>query len=166
MKVGVYAILIAALVPIQAVVLPHLSLWGVKPDVGFIFVCLVGLFEGELEGLLVGMAVGFVMSLFSAEELIVGIVTKAGVGYMAGIAGRQVVDLAPVMLVAGLFAASCVVGVLTAFTLRSNEENLVLWGLKSIILPQACYNAVIGGVLYWVAWSRLSIERWGSEYRV
>ena len=166
MKIGVYAILIAALVPAQAVLLPHLSLWGVKPDLGFIFVCLVGLFEGELEGLLVGMAVGFVMNLFSAEELIVGIVTKAGVGYVAGIAGRQVVDLAPVLLVGGLFVASSAVGFLTSFTLRTNEENLVLWGMKSIILPQACYNAVIGGVLYWVAWSRLSIERWGSEYRV
>ncbi len=166
MKVGVYVVLIAALVPAQSVLLPHISLWGVKPDLGFIFVCLVGLFEGELEGLLVGMAVGFVMNLFSAEELIVGIITKAGVGYMAGLAGRQVVDLAPVMLIVGLFVASSLVGFLSAFTLRFNDENLVLWGIKSIVLPQAFYNAVIGGALYWVAWSRLNIERWGSEYRV
>ncbi len=46
MKVGVYVVLIAALVPAQSVLLPHISLWGVKPDLGFIFVCLVGLFEG------------------------------------------------------------------------------------------------------------------------
>ncbi len=166
MKVGVYTILIAALVPIQSVLLPHISLWGVKPDLGFILVCLVGFFEGELEGLLVGMTVGFVMNLFSAEEPIVGIVTQAGVGYMAGLAGRQVVDLAPVMLVVGLFVASSLVGFLTAFTLRFNDEHLVVWGIKSIVLPQACYNAVIGGAFYWMVWNRLNIERWGSEYRV
>ncbi|MBI3357025.1 MAG: hypothetical protein HY038_09705, partial [Nitrospirae bacterium] len=81
MKALLYAILIAGLVPIQSVLLPHVSVWDVKPDLGFIVVCLVGLFGGEFEGLMVGLALGWIMSLFSAGDLIVGMVTKGGVGY-------------------------------------------------------------------------------------
>ncbi len=57
MKASVYAILLLCLVPIQSVLLPHVSLWGVKPDLGLVVVCLAGLLAGELEGLLVGLAV-------------------------------------------------------------------------------------------------------------
>jgi ABC-type glycerol-3-phosphate transport system permease component len=49
MKVFWYAILIAILVPIQAVLLPHVSVWNVKPDLGLVAVCLIGLLGGALE---------------------------------------------------------------------------------------------------------------------
>lgn len=166
MKVLIYAVLITLLIPVQSILLPHVSVWDVKPDLGFILVCLVGLFDGEMEGLLVGMAVGLAMNLFSAEDLVVGIATKGGLGYAAGLAGRQLVYLSPVILVVGLFAASCVVGVLTAFTLRLSDEHVLRWGIATVVLPEACYNAVIGGALYWALWSRLNIERWVSEYRI
>lgn len=166
MKVFIYAVLIAILIPVQSILLPHVSVWDVKPDLGFILVCLVGLFDGELEGLLVGMAVGLAMNLFSAEDLVAGIATKGGLGYAAGLAGRQLVYLSPVVLVAGLFVASCIVGLLTAFTLRLSDEYSIVWGISTIVLPEACYNAVIGGALYWAVWSRLNIERWVSEYRI
>ena len=52
MKALVYTILLLGLVPIQSVVLPHMIPWGVRPDLGFIVVCLVGLVAGEFEGLL------------------------------------------------------------------------------------------------------------------
>jgi hypothetical protein len=165
MKALLYAILIAGLVPIQAVLLPHVSVGDVKPDLGFIVVCLVGLFEGEFEGLMVGLALGWIMSLFSAGDLIVGMVTKGGVGYVAGLAGRQVVYLSPVVLVMGLMVASCLAGLLTAVLLKLNEQQDVWWAIRTIVLPQAFFDAVVGGALYWVAWSRLNIERWVSEYR-
>jgi len=165
MKALWYAILIACLVPIQSVLLPHVSVWAVKPDIGFIVVCLVGLLGGELEGLLVGLAMGWVMSLFSAEDLIFSMVTKGGVGYVAGLVGRQVVYLTPVVLVMGLLVTSCLAGLLTAFSLTLNEAQDLWWAIRAVVLPQALFDAVVGGTLYWMVWSRLNIERWVSDYR-
>lgn len=166
MKMLFYAALIAGLVPIQSVLLPYLSVWDVKPDVGLIAICLVGLFGGELEGLLVGLALGWVMSLFSAGDLLSSMVTKGGVGYVAGLAGRQVAHITPVVLVMGLLVTSCLAGLLTAFSLKPNEGQDLWWAIRAVVLPQACFDAVVGGVLYWVVWSRVNVERMFSEYRL
>ncbi|MEK7800288.1 MAG: hypothetical protein AAB314_01200, partial [Nitrospirota bacterium] len=93
MKALIYCTVIVGLVPVQSVLLSHLSVWGVKPDLGFVAVCLIGLIAGELDGLLVGLALGWAMSLFSAQDLISSVILKGAVGYIAGLAGRQVVYL-------------------------------------------------------------------------
>ncbi len=165
MKALVYTMLLLGLVPIQSVVLPHMIPWGVRPDLGFIVVCLVGLVAGEFEGLLVGLAVGWLMSLFSAESLSFGMITKGGIGYAAGLAGRQVVYLTPVVLVIGLFMISILAGLLTAFTLKLNDQQDVWWAIRAVVLPQACFDAVVGGAIYWVIWSRLNVERLSAAYR-
>ncbi|MGQ0694270.1 MAG: hypothetical protein ACT4OL_01685 [Nitrospiraceae bacterium] len=166
MKTLLYAVLLVGLVPIQSILMPHLSMWGVKPDLGLIVVCLIGLFGGELEGLLVGLALGWIMSLFSAEDLGFSMVSKGAVGYVAGLVGRQVANLTPVVLVVGLLAISCIAGLSTALSLKLNEEQNLWWALRAVVLPQACFNAAVGGSLYWLAWSRLAVERWVSEYRM
>lgn len=165
MKVLIYAVLLVGLVPIQSVLMPHLSVWGVKPDLGLIVVCLVGLFAGELEGLVVGLAVGWIISLFSAESLLLSMVTKGGVGYAAGLAGRQVVYLTPVGLVIGLLVVSILAGLLTAGSLRLNDQQDMWWAFRAIVLPQACFDAAMGGAIYWAVWSRLNVERTVSAYR-
>jgi len=58
MKFIFYLILVLLLVPLQTTLLPHLSVWNIKPDLGLVAAALVGLFAGELEGLLVGLAIG------------------------------------------------------------------------------------------------------------
>jgi NhaP-type Na+/H+ or K+/H+ antiporter len=52
-----------------------------------------------------------------------------------------------------------------AVSLKLNEQQDVWWAIWTVVLPQAFFDAVVGGVLYWVVWSRLNIERWVSEYR-
>jgi LytS/YehU family sensor histidine kinase len=165
MKTFMYAALIAGLVPIQSILLPHLSLWNVKPDVGLIAVCLVGLFGGELEGLLIGLAMGWVMSLFSAGDLASSMVTKGVAGYLAGLAGRQVAHMTPVVLLMGLLVTSCLAGLVTAVSLKPNDQQDLWWAVQSVVLPQACFDAAVGGVLYWLASNRVDVERWVSEYR-
>ena len=166
MKTLLYALLLAGLVPVQSILMPHLSVWGVKPDLGLVVVCLIGLFRGELEGLLVGLALGWVLSLFSAEDLASSMVSKGVVGYVAGLAGRQVVHVTPVVLIVGLLAISCFAGLFTVFSLTLNEEQDLWWAIRAVVLPQACFNAAVGGALYWLVWSRLTVERWASEYRI
>jgi hypothetical protein len=157
--------LIVGLVSVQAVLLPHATVWGVMPDLGLIVVCLVGLFEGELEGLLLGLALGWIMSLFSATDLAASMITKGAVGYVAGIAGRHVVYLAPAVLLLGILLASCASGLLTAALLNLSDQQDWWWAVRTVVVPQAIIDAMVGGALYWLVWSRLNIQRWVSEYR-
>lgn len=166
MKALLYFAVIVGLVPIQSVLLPHITLWGVKPDLGFVAVCLVGLIAGELDGLLVGLALGWAMSLFSAQDLISGAVLKGAMGFVAGLAGRQVVYLSPIVLMVGLLAVSCLAGLVTPFVLKLSVQQDWWWAVWTVVLPQACLDAVIGGLIYWLMWSCLNIEQLMSESRM
>ena len=166
MKVIAWVVLIAALVPIQSALLPHATVWGVTPDLGLIVVCLAGVLGGELHGLLVGIALGLVMSLFSAADPVAGMVIKGAVGYVAGLAGRHVVYLSPVILAVGILVTSCFAGLLTVSLLKLSEQQDLWWALRTVVLPQSVLDAVVGAVVYWVAWSRLNVERWMAEYRM
>jgi hypothetical protein len=165
MKVAVYALLIVLLVPLQAIVLPHLSVWNVKPDLALVAVCLIGFLAGELEGVLAGLALGWVMSLFSADDLGFSMLTKGGVGFLSGLAGRQIAHMTPAVLALGLMIASAMAGLLMVASVRLSDDQDLWWALRTVVLPQACFDAVVGGLVYWLAWSRLNIERFMLEQR-
>lgn len=166
MKALVYCLVIIGLVSVHAVLLSHVSVWGVKPDLGFVAVCLIGLIGGELDGLLVGLALGWAMSLFSAQDLVSSAVLKGLVGFVAGFAGRQMVYLSPFILVMGLLVLSCVTGLVMGFALKLNPQQDWWWAAWTVVLPQACLDAVIGGAIYWLMWSRLNVEQLMSESRM
>lgn len=166
MKAFIYGVIIVGIVPVQSVVLPHLTLWGVKPDLGVVAVCLIGLISGELDGLLVGVAVGWALSLFSAQDMITGAILKGGLGFVAGLAGRQMVYLSPLVLVSGLLVVSCLVGLVTPLALKLNSQQDLWWAVWNVALPQACLDAVIGGAIYWLMWSQFNIEQLMSESRM
>ncbi len=165
MKVLALAVLIALLVPVQSVLLPQLSVWGVMPDSGLIMVCLIGLFGGELSGFLAGLVLGWVMSLFSAADPVTSMVIKGAVGYFAGLAGRHVVYVSPPVVALGILGASCAAGLMTAVLFKLNDQQSLWWAVRTVVLPQGMMDARAGGAVYWVAWSRLNVERWVSEYR-
>ncbi len=166
MKMFIYGAIIVGIVPVQSVLLPHLTLWGVKPDLGVVAVCLIGLISGELDGLLVGVAVGWALSLFSAQDVIIGAMLKGSLGFVAGLAGRQMVYLSPLVLVSGLLVVSCLVGLVTPVVLRLNPQQDFWWAIWNVALPQACLDAVIGGAIYWLMWSQFNIEQLMSESRM
>jgi hypothetical protein len=166
MKALIYGAIIVGIVPVQSVLLPHVTLWGVKPDLGVVAVCLIGLISGELDGLLVGVAVGWALSLFSAEDVLTGAMLKGALGFAAGLAGRQMVYLSPLVLVSGLLVVSCLVSLVTPFVLKLNPQQDLWWAVWNVALPQACLDAVIGGTIYWLMWSQFNIEQVMSESRM
>jgi hypothetical protein len=166
MRVVGYVLLIAALVPLQIVLMPYATLWDVKPDMGLIAVCLAGLLGGELEGLLVGLAVGWVMSLFSAEALSTSMLIKGGVGLISGVAGRQIAHITPLVVMLGFLGASGAAGLVTAVLLPLGDRQDMWWALGAVVLPQACFDAVVGGTIYWMAWGRFNIERVALDHRI
>jgi len=158
-KIVVYACAIAALVAVHITLLPYVSVWGVKPDIGLVAVCFIGVLAGELEGLVVGLLVGWAMSLFSAADLGTSMVAKGGLGFLAGLAGRQVAQVTPLLLVSGLVIASTLSSLMTIWSLKPNDQQDIWWMIRTILMPQACFDAVVGGLCYWLIWSQVNFDR-------
>jgi hypothetical protein len=159
MKLLLYSGLILFMVPLHTTVLPHVSLWGVIPDAGLVAAVLVGLVAGELEGLLVGLAVGWLLNMYSAGDLWLSLASNGGGGLLAGLLGRQVAQVTPVVLSIGLFAISLLGGLVAMSTMKNATLGDSWWMVQSIVLPQACLDAALGAGLVWVVNQRLVIDR-------
>ncbi len=149
--------LVLLLIPLQTTLLPHVSVWEVKPDLGLVAACFVGLFAGELQGVVVGLVIGWALNLFSAGDLWVSLVTKGGAGFLAGMMGRHLTHVSPMLIGIGVLIVSCLSGLVELFTVTSLSESW--WHVSSIVLPQACYDAVVAGGLYWILSEWLMRER-------
>ena len=163
MKYLFYLILVLLLVPLQTTLLPHLSVWNIKPDLGLVAAALVGLFAGELEGLLVGLAIGWVLSLFSAGELWLSLMTNGGVGLLAGFLGRQVSQVTSLSLGVGLLLVSLASGLFAAMNFKQLDVSQMWWMVESIVFPQACFDGVVGAGLYWLLSQRFNVTRLRTE---
>lgn len=150
MKLLFYLILVVLLVPLQTTILPHLSMWNIKPDLGLVAAALVGLFAGELEGLLVGLAIGWILNLFSAGELWLSLLTNGGVGILAGFLGRQLSQVTSLSMGAGLLLVSLSSGLLAVMNFQNLDMSQIWWMVQSIVLPQACFDGAVGAGLFWV----------------
>src|SRR4051812_37290956 len=135
MKFLFYFVLVLLLVPMQTTLLPHLTVWNIKPDLGLVAAALIGLFAGELEGLLVGLTIGWVLNLFSAGELWLSLLTNGGVGLLAGFLGRQVSQVTPFSLGGMLLLVSLVSGLLAAINFKSLDISQMWWMVESIVVP-------------------------------
>ena len=163
MKFFFYLTLVLLLVPLQTTLLPHLSVWNIKPDLGLVAAALVGLFAGELEGLLVGLTIGWVLSLFSAGELWLSLLTNGGVGLLAGFLGRQVSQMNSVSVGVGLLLVSLVSGMFAAMNFPHLDVSQMWWMIESIVFPQAFYDGVVGAGLYWLLSQRFDVARLRTE---
>ena len=154
MKFLWYGGLVLLLVPVQTTLLPHIAIWGIKPD--------LGLLAGELEGLLVGLAIGWVLNLYSAGDLWLSLVTTAGAGLFAGLVGRQVAQVTPTILSIGLLVLSLAGGVVAVLSMKNATISDTWWMMQSVVVPQACFDAVLGAGLLWVLGQRFILLRFGT----
>lgn len=154
-----YSIVILLLVPLQTTLLPHVSIWGLTPDVGLAVAALIGLFAGELEGLIVGLAIGWILNMYSACDLWVSLITKGGVGLLAGLLGQHVAHVTPTVVSVGLLIFSAVGGAMAVLTMKSAVGTDIWWMVQSMVLPQACLDAVAGAGLFYVANQWLAGDR-------
>ena len=159
MKFLFYFVLVLLLVPMQTTLLPHLSVWNIKPDLGLVAAALIGLFAGELEGLLVGLTIGWVLNLFSAGELWLSLLTNGGVGLLAGFLGRQVSQVTPFSLGGMLLLVSLMSGLLAAINFKGLDISQMWWMVESVVVPQACFDGAVGAGFYWLLSRRFDLTR-------
>lgn len=159
MKFLLYLGVVLLVVPLQTVVLPHATLGGIKPDLGLIAAAVVGLMGGELEGLLLGLTIGWLLNLYSAGDPWLSVLTTGGTGLVAGLLGRQVAHVTPTLLCVGLFSLSMISGVVGVGTMKAATAADIWSMVYSIVLPQACLDAGVGTGFFWLTEQLFSVER-------
>jgi hypothetical protein len=150
MRLVLYAVLVLTVVPIQATLLNHVNILDVRPDLGLIVVCLVGFFGGELDGLLLGIILGWSQDLLSAGELWVNVVSKGGAGFLAGLAGRHLAHITPTVLLIGLGAISCFSNLAFVYSMKISDWDVIWHAIHSKVLIQGIFDAALGTAVYWL----------------
>jgi len=145
MKVAAYIALVLLVIPIQIVLLDRISIAGIRPDLALVTVCLIGLYRGEMETVLAGLAMGFAQDLFSGGALWGNLCLKPVLGLMAGLARRNLVNLTWAFVLTLILGLSLLSGSVMYLlkSLTGSGANFFL-AVRGIILPQACYDAVLG----------------------
>jgi hypothetical protein len=146
---------------VQTTLLPHVAIWDIKPDLGLVVAALIGVLAGELDGLLVGLAIGWILNLYSAGDLWLNLVTTGGAGLFAGLLARQVAEITPTILSVGLLLLSLAGGLVAAFSMKYSSMSDTWWMVQFVVVPQACFDAVVGAALLWVIEQRLAVPRFG-----
>lgn len=154
MKQALYAGLVFGVVPVQTTILHVVSLGGVRPDLCLIVTCLAGFLAGELEGMFLGLMLGFVQDLFSAGGGWLNMASKGAIGLLAGLAAKHLTRVSPKVILATLFGLSCLSSLIFLIGLRVGEGLIdELRMVRSVLLPQAVLDATLGTSLYWlIAW--------------
>ena len=160
-KFLLYVGLVLLLVPLQTILLPHVAIWDIKPDLGLVIAALVGVLAGELEGLLVGLAIGWILNLYSAGDLWLNLVTTGGAGLFAGLLAKQVAEITPTILSIGLLLLSLAGGLVAVFSMMHATMSETWWMVRFVVVPQACFDAVVGAALLWLIEQRFAMPRFG-----
>lgn len=147
--------LIISVVPIQTTMLEHVSLGGVRPDLCLVAACLIGFTAGEVEGMLIGLALGFVEDLFSAGDSWLNTISKGLFGLLSGLTARHLASPTPLAFTWTLVSLSLLSGLLFAvWSLGMGTLSDSLVSVRSVIIPQAAFDAAVGAVAYWWVTSR------------
>jgi rod shape-determining protein MreD len=162
MKYALYLGLLVGLVPIQTTVLESVSIAGVRPDLCLVAAVLIGFAMGPLEGLLMGFALGFLQDYFSAGLLGLNLITKGLLGGLGGAASRYITNATAVTALVVVIGLSALSGVIFLLAGRAGEDlGDAFYGVWSILLPQAIYDAAVAAGVYWlIAW-RVKRGDWG-----
>ena len=149
MKVLGYAWLILLLVPLQVVLVDRISIFGVRPDLPLVAVCLIGLYHGEIDALLAGIAIGFAQDLFSGGVHWGNLCLKPMFGVIAGLASRNVLNLTGGFAFGLIMSLSVLSGtVMYLLKAYSGPGASFFLAARDIILPQAGYDALVGLALF------------------
>jgi rod shape-determining protein MreD len=160
----IYVIMVLLLVPVQTTWLNGIGLHDVKPDLALLLVYFTGFYTAEMNGLTAGLVVGALVDISSGAPFGLHIATLAMMGLLSGLLGRFFLNTTATLTMGMLFLLSVLNGILVFFF-----HEWVLGGIQFAeafqwtILPEALYNTVAGGIVFWAGVSRLNIKNNGAD---
>jgi rod shape-determining protein MreD len=144
-----------AALALQATLVQHLSIAGIRPDLPLVVVVLFGATRGGVVGTLAGFAIGLAQDLTNPAFLGLNALTKSLVGWGAGTM-RSHLNAGSLPLHAGVLFVAVLAHDLvywTIFTRLALSDLLI--GMLTRSLPTAAYTAVIGMWIFAALGSRL-----------
>jgi rod shape-determining protein MreD len=148
MKPRVYLAILILIIPFQAALFGPLSLHGIKPDLSLALIYIVGLLTGPTEAALVGISLGLVQDIGSANLIGLNGFTRGLVGLGAGFLGRRVLDIASPSNIIFLGAFSLLEGLVISLYLQLFHGSVPFFSLfLAQMLPQALYTGLLGTFL-------------------
>lgn len=158
-----YTIIFLLVLLFQVTVFSVYPLAGVTPDLLLVLVVLTGFFSGSRKGTYSGLGIGIVQDILLGNFLGVYTIVKMVIGALTGLLTRHLYKgdlIVPPLLV---FLSTIIHELLVLLLSESMilEVNFPLL-LKTVILPQAVYNSLLG-ILLFIIMSRY-IYSGGSRY--
>jgi len=134
---------------IQTSLLAPLSVGGIRPDLVLVVVVAFALHYGPLEGLLLGLAVGFAVDVYGGRLIGMGGLSKLVSGAVAGVMGEKVFR-EHVLVPAAIAGAASFTGnlVYLALVRAFGIGWPILHGVQHVIFPSAAYDALACLILY------------------
>ena len=147
---------------IQATVIPHLTIWGVFPDLPLLAVVSWTLLRGAREGLVWGFIAGMAMDLFSGAPFGAATLALMAAGFLSGFGEATVFRTHVALPLVTMFLATIVYDLIFLFVVRFSG-SAVTWldSLLRIILPSAVLNALLTPLVFGAM--RLWRTRFGRE---
>ncbi len=153
--------LLMAIAVLQATVLPHLTVWGVFPDLPLLVVISWSLLRGRTEGAVWGFVAGIAIDLLSGAPFGAATLAFITVGFVSGF-GQATVFGSPALLpMLTVFLATIVYDLLFLLIVQISGESVVwLDSMLRIVLPSAGLNAVL---MPFVFWGMRHVHTWFSR---
>jgi rod shape-determining protein MreD len=143
---------------LQATLIPHLAIAGIRPDLPLVAVVLLAYARGSIAGTLAGFFIGLAQDLTNPGFLGLNALCKAVLGYAVGSLRLQLDTGILPMRAAVLFGSVLAHDLLYLTILTRLELSELLLGLVARSLPTALYTALVG---MWAVGAAGSLARRG-----
>jgi len=159
-----YVIMALLLVPVQTTWLTGIGLHSVKPNLVLLLIYFTGFYAAEMTGLAAGLGMGLVMDLLSGAPFGLHVATLAMAGLVSGLLGRFFLSTTVTLTMGMIFLLSVLNGILVfCFHEWVLGRIPLAEAFQWTILPEALYNTVVGGIVFWAGVSRMNIQKAGTE---
>jgi rod shape-determining protein MreD len=140
---------------LQATVMPHLTIWGVSPDLVVLVVASWGLLQGTTEGCLWGFIAGVSIDILSDAPFGAATISLVLVGLTAGLAKRSPLQAHFTLPALVVFLTTIVYNTVFMIVLQIAGQSIIWFDtLWRITLPSAVLNALLAipvfGLMRWV----------------
>jgi rod shape-determining protein MreD len=149
--INIYAsiLLLISVALIQSTVMPHLTLWGVKPDLMLLVVISWSLLRGAREGIVWGVIGGFCLDLFSGAPFGLSALALLIVSFFSGLGEATVFRTHVILPLATVFLASLAHDLIFLLVLKTLGWPVTWLGsFIRLVLPASLLNVLLTPLVY------------------
>ena len=137
------------LIPVQTLLLEKIQIGGIKPDLALVWGYCLSWANGEVAGLLWGVALGGLIDLFSIGLLGVNFFLKVTIGFTIGMLGRSFLNLSLLWNVLIFFFVSLLHDFIGTLVIEGMREGGSFPMIQPDMFGRALYNSLFAiGLLF------------------